>query len=504
MVRGRAAPPVHFERHPGAASAPLPASYVRHEPEKTVLYGVVAEVLETFLAEARERTDHGMGVPRFVEEEFRKFLRCGILSQGFARIRCATCGFDRLLAFSCKVRTLCASCLTRRMHDTAEHLVANVLPQAAYRQWVISYPKWVRYRLACDAKLASKARQLFVRAIFTLLRRRARRRGIAKPLVCAVAFEQRFGSTLTLNLHYHVAVADGVFVAAGGTLAFHLLPPPTDDEIAALTERMATKIIALLARSHDEDVTPDDDGLLVERHAAAMNRITVPPDAAPHMTKTRCAFLNGFSVHADVHIHPNDRLALKRLLAYAARPPCPEERLTRLPDGKIKMRLKHPGPGGQHQILFEPQDLVRRLASLIPPRRRHLITYFGLASSHAQLRPHLVALVPTLGPSEMAPAQPLPSPIPVRPRRTRLPWADLLRNVFAIDVLQCPRCPGRMTVIAVVTDPGPVQAILAHLGLPTQAPLLAPARAPPQLALLGDSKGAREASDYPDPPSQFE
>jgi hypothetical protein len=104
----------------------------------------------------------------------------------------------------------------------------------------------------------------------------------------------------------------------------------------------------------------------------------------------------------------------------------------------------------------------------------------------------------------MAPAQPLPSPIPVRPRRTRLPWADLLRSVFAIDVLQCPRCPGRMTVIAVVTDPGPVQAILAHLGLPTQAPLLAPARAPPQLALLGDSPGAREASDYPDPPSQFE
>ncbi len=168
------------------------------------------------------------------------------------------------------------------------------------------------------------------------------------------------------------------------------------------------------------------------------------------------------------------------------------------------MRLKHPGPGGQHQILFEPKDLVRRLASLIPPRRRHLITYFGLASSHAPLRPHLVALVPTLGPSEMAPAQPLPSPIPVRPRRTRLPWADPLRNVFAIDVLQCPRCPGRMTVIAVVTDPGPVQAILAHLGLPTQAPLLAPARAPPQLALLGDSPGAREASDYPDPPSQFE
>ena len=115
MDRGRRPPPVHFERHEGASSTPLPASYVRREPEKTVLYGVVTEALETFLAEARERTEHGMGVPRFVEDEFRKFTRCGILSHGFARVRCVGCGFDRLVGFSCKVRTVCPSCLTRRM-----------------------------------------------------------------------------------------------------------------------------------------------------------------------------------------------------------------------------------------------------------------------------------------------------------------------------------------------------------------------------------------------------
>ena len=46
-----------------------------------------------------------------------------------------------------------------------------------------------------------------------------------------------------------------------------------------------------------------------------------------------------------------------------------------------------------------------------------------------------------------------------------------------------------MTVLAVITAPEPVTAILAHLGLPTSGPVLAPARAPPQLDLLADSEG---------------
>jgi hypothetical protein len=54
-------------------------------------------------------------------------------------------------------------------------------------------PKWIRFRLACDAKLATKARQLFVRAVSSQLRRKARRVGVARPLFCAVAFEERFG-----------------------------------------------------------------------------------------------------------------------------------------------------------------------------------------------------------------------------------------------------------------------------------------------------------------------
>jgi len=49
------------------------------------------------------------------------------------------------------------------------------------------------------------------------------------------------------------------------------------------------------------------------------------------------------------------------------------------------------------------------------------------------------------------------------PRRWR--WAELLQRVFAVDVLACPNCGGRMRLIATIEDPRIVRRILTHLGL---------------------------------------
>jgi len=54
----------------------------------------------------------------------------------------------------------------------------------------------------------------------------------------------------------------------------------------------------------------------------------------------------------------------------------------------------------------------------------------------------------------------------------------LLRRSFAVDVLQCPSCHGRMRVMAVLTKPESVQRICAHLGLATETPPPARARDP--------------------------
>jgi hypothetical protein len=107
----------------------------------------VRERLETFLAAARERSAHGRGLPAFVEHELRAYIDCGSLARGFGRVRCPTCGFERLVAFSCK-GSVCPSCATRRMEDRADHLVRNVLPAVPVRQWVLSFPRRVRFLAA--------------------------------------------------------------------------------------------------------------------------------------------------------------------------------------------------------------------------------------------------------------------------------------------------------------------------------------------------------------------
>ena len=92
--------------HPGPDAGSL---YTPHRPEQTLLHRTIREQLETFLQQSRER---GRPVPRFVEQELRAFLRCGVLAHGFLRLHCDDCGHDRLVAFSCKRRGFCRAAST--------------------------------------------------------------------------------------------------------------------------------------------------------------------------------------------------------------------------------------------------------------------------------------------------------------------------------------------------------------------------------------------------------
>ena len=48
-------------------------------------------------------------------------------------------------------------------------------------------------------------------------------------------------------------------------------------------------------------------------------------------------------------------------------------------------------------------------------------------------------------------------------------WADLMRRAFEADVFACPRCGGRMVVLATIEDPAVIERILTHLGFSTEA-----------------------------------
>ncbi len=59
------------------------------------------------------------------------------------------------------------------------------------------------------------------------------------------------------------------------------------------------------------------------------------------------------------------------------------------------------------------------------------------------------------------------------------PLKQLLVRIYGVFALKCSGCGGRVRLIGFITEPATVRQILAHVGEPTTAPALAPARSPP-------------------------
>jgi len=433
------------------------------------------------------------------------------------------------------------------MADTAAHLVDRVIPEVPVRQWVLSLPFALRYRLAYDARLASEVLGLFVRTLFASLRRRARMKwGIPRAQCGAVTFVQRFGDALNLNLHFHSLVLDGVYAPGpDGRMRFHPLPPPDDAEVARVARRVARGIARRLEKEglgpeadpSEADPLAADEPLLADLYAASVQgRVATGPragqrlrrvgdridvDALPALEGERCASVAGVSLHANVSVPARDRRRLERLCRYVARPPVATERLSRLPDGKLLYRLKHRWRDGTSHVVFDALEILEKLAALVPPPRFHLVRYHGIfgpcasardrvvpgaAESVAAHRPNAIdaagaspgngesaaeagagsALEPLgtaglpacsalRGTAESSPEIGNDAACAAPPRPRRLSWSELMRRVFAIDVLECPRCHGAMQILAVIHPPDTTAAILACLNLPTRAPPTQPA-----------------------------
>ena len=109
----------------------FPEGYRPRQPRKSPLYRLLKEHFSEFKGVYKKRFQKRYGFWRpVVEEVVEKFLACGDLHYGFARVRCDTCGHDYLLAFSCKCRSFCPSCSSRRGLDLGTFLQEQIRPAA--------------------------------------------------------------------------------------------------------------------------------------------------------------------------------------------------------------------------------------------------------------------------------------------------------------------------------------------------------------------------------------
>jgi hypothetical protein len=457
-----------------------------------VLFEVLEEHLGTFLDLAEAA---GRPVPSWVRSELTDYLACGIVRHGFTLLRCLGCRTSRVVAFSCKGRAFCPSCCGRRMNSTAAHLVDRVFPRVPVRQWVLSLPIPLRYRLAWDADLCEAVLASFIGTLEGFYRvhtdQPSGRGG-------AVTFQQLFGSSMAANLHFHTLRVDGVFaVDADGALVFHPAPPLTTEQVQGVVDEVRRRVVRLLRRrglldeadelsQHDEH-DPDEDAQRVLLGASVAGRVALGlragkrpralrgPPRPQRPLPPRCAVAEGFNLHADVRLAGPDRPALERLCRYIARPPVSHDRLSRTPEGDVVLTFKRAWDDGTRAHVLTPLEFIARLAAIVPRPRRHLLHLHGVFAPAASLRSRVVPAPP---PTQER--QPLLPPSVLVPRHSRwIPWSDLLWRVFEVDGRACPTCGRPMTVHAVVQGVWATRRVLASLARPSAAPPLLPGRAPP-------------------------
>jgi hypothetical protein len=223
------------------------------------------------------------------------------------------------------------------------------------------------------------------------------------------------------------------------------------------------------------------------RAGALVWRLGRPPEVrAAGSRGPRQAQLEGFDLHANVWVPARDRAGLERLCRYLLRPPLAQERRRQRTDGRVLLELRKAWRDGTSHLLFEPMEFLEKLAALTPRPGINLIVYHGVLAPHSRWRALVVAYrgsgAGDLGGAECSGAAPGKAAAG-KPRYWS--WAALMRRAFDLDVLACPRCGGRLRLLATVEEPGVVRKILAHLGL-----LLSPDRPGPAPPGPGGFAGA--------------
>ncbi len=244
-----------------------------------------------------------------------------------------------------------------------------------------------------------------------------------------VSVIQTFGDHINPHPHVHALVSRG-----GWTPDERFIPIPYVDPLAA-QRLLRHKVFTFLLR--EELITQERVELLSSwRHS-------------------------GFSVHNTVHVPPGDHSGVEALIRYMMRPPVSLARLRLRPGSDEVLHFPKDGgddPGSAQPERIDAMEYVARVLAQIPPPRKHLVRYHGFYSNAARgkRRRDQHSLVE----SDTAEQEPAPPPAAAALRKR---WADLLRRVYEVDALVCPRCGGEMHVIGFITAPAQIRRILGHL-----------------------------------------
>ena len=115
-----------------------------------------------------------------------------------------------------------------------------------------------------------------------------------------------------------------------------------------------------------------------------------------------------------------------------------------------------PGPTAGSETT-DALEFLARLTSHIPNKGQVLQRYYGFYSSRQRGKRRKANGDAVEEPLVMV------DPKPEAIRKAKRRWAELLRRIFEVDPLVCPRCGDEMRIVALITEAKTIDRILDHL-----------------------------------------
>jgi hypothetical protein len=247
-----------------------------------------------------------------------------------------------------------------------------------------------------------------------------------------IAAIQTFGDRINLHPHLHFLVTEGGVDEAG---VFHKVPRIDDSRLASL---FAREVLSDLVRKELLS-TEWAERLLSWRHT-------------------------GFNVHS--RVRAKTKREAERLGKYMIRPLLSLERLSfSEKEGTVCYRY---GKEPREVEAMDYLEFIARATSHIPDKGQVTVRYYGLYANAHRGKVKKASLMPVALGMMVEELRPIPSQ----------GWAEMIRKVYEVDPMLCPRCGGQMKVISFLTDWAVVDRIINHLKLT----FVADRPPPPQIA----------------------
>ena len=128
----------------------------------------------------------------------RRFLRCGDVHFGFARVRCPDCHHEMFVPFSCQQRCLCASCHQKRTLLAAQTIGHTICAPVPHRQIVFTIPKRLRIYCRYDRGLLGKLARAAWLTVVEVYRQVLDRDDVTPGMVAGI---QTFGELIHFHPH---------------------------------------------------------------------------------------------------------------------------------------------------------------------------------------------------------------------------------------------------------------------------------------------------------------